>query len=473
MKKLFGLKTLSLTLSLGLLLSVVSSCSNNDSSFPEFSYPSDNTSTETSSTNADSRNNSEGIVELTVALPYSESTVNYLARLYYAKQNNLLGVDDTGSNVSLDFLDSLDLPFVVNSILTTSNGANNDSLLLWQESDEIPDIFMTSDLSSAVDEGLVLSLNDYLYDDDYITSGCAFSDMLNATSTDGSLYGLPYYFSTPVIVCSRDYLPDSGELDFRNSYDDFHEYLSDIDGKYNTDENHNSVIPFYSASSLTPYLSSAFSDGIMNSFMLTEDYSDKDVTGVLNSVVSNISDLYSSGLSSDTDENGADPRYSRTAASWLCSSSDLDMWSEYYDNNLYICQIPGCDDTSPVTYANIYPVCVSESSDDADFAASFAAFICYDKDARLLTSRLELISGYLPCINSGDVWNYYTEDGILGAASQIIFNNISNSQITPANINNDLYNSINTYISSYFASEIDSSGTASATFSLEDCFGEN
>ena len=98
-----------LLLSFVILLSCVGTCAckkaNNE--FPTIPTAPTTESTETS----ESENTTViSTMELTIASPLSYDTCQYLAKLYIAKSQGLLGDGVTGDTVDLSYLDSIDLP---------------------------------------------------------------------------------------------------------------------------------------------------------------------------------------------------------------------------------------------------------------------------------------------------------------------------------------------------------------------------
>ena len=99
---------------------------------------------------------------------------------------------------------------------------------------------------------------------------------------------------------------------------------------------------------------------------------------------------------------------------WLMNSGEFDTWNYYYPDGLYFTMLP----TDRVN-AVVYPVCISSSCDDPEFAASFAAFICFDKDAQMLLRRLETLRGYFPSVTSRSVWDEISSDPLFGAQAML------------------------------------------------------
>jgi hypothetical protein len=207
-----------------------------------------------------------------------------------------------------------------------------------------------------------------------------------------------------------EFIPsESGKLQTKNTTEDLSEYLEEISEEYD-------CAAFASAYELIPYLGAAFNGDVPTSYMVFDEYSkDRDsAKEIINRASSYVRDFYSSSLAVDLID-GADPVYSRKAALWVDSSSNVKAWSEYYPDSLYLLHIP-CEDASNVgvPYISTYSLCVSKKSVNRDFAAEFAAFISYDTDAQLLIYRLENMTGLMPLSRNDAVWDLISDDPLFG-----------------------------------------------------------
>ncbi len=82
----------------------------------------------------------------------------------------------------------------------------------------------------------------------------------------------------------------------------------------------------------------------------------------------------------------------------------------------------------------VYPLCLSADSDDAEFAADFAAFICYDRDAQMLLRRLESLRGFFPPVSARGVWDEMSADEVFGAQSMLYEQYMPNAVFTVAGL---------------------------------------
>ncbi len=442
-------KSFALTILVAFAFSMLfAGCTRQSDSFP--SLPEEYETSQTVSSSEEALPNS-GIRSLTVALPYSSDTVDLLAKMYYAKETGLWNDADTGLSVDLDQLDSISTNIVINTVGVPFEGADLASLRSWDSSDNMPDVFLSSDSISAYESGYSISLNEYVYDSSYLDASAILSDALSYCSVGGMLYGLPHYSSAVLIFGNSDYLPDTGRLASKCSPNELRDYLSLISEEYE------GIIPFASVYQMTPYLGSCFNSDSKVSYMLRDEYLEdrSSVDDLVKGPIDYIASLYEDGLASDIDGEGADPVYSRTAAMWIGSSSQIRMWSEYYPDKLYLVRIPGSDvSNAGVAYLNCYPLCVARTCQDPGFAADFASFLSYDKDALMLIYRLEDMTGFLPVIRNSEAWDAACEgDGIWPSIAQTMRQIMDNAVYCPSSYDNKLYANVNDYFSSYYMAD--------------------
>lgn len=377
-------KRLTVIIVLSFIISTIlgtTGCNVEEDVFPDIVFSSESNETSLSSDYSGQIDN--GFHELTVALPVNEETVNLLLKLYYAKNNDLFPSEMTGADISLEYLNAINTPWVVNTILTTNTGETYETLQTLEEENIDPDIFLTSDMNDLITEGMIIPYDQYLSSDESIMSSSIYLNALEALRSGQNHYGIPFYTSVLLIAGSREYLPEEGIPSYTLTGEDLHEYIRSIP-EMNA-EGSAYITRFYDAESLSPYLGS--------------DYSDS---------------LISEGLSSTTDSFGADPRVSRTCGMWLMNSSEVDTWNTYYPDGLYFTMLP----TESVN-AVVYPLCISSTSDDPAFATDFATFICFDKDAQLLLRRLESLRGFFPPVSTRSVWDQLSSDELFGAQSML------------------------------------------------------
>lgn len=378
MRKHFAAVLLILSYSVSLLFT--SGCNAEEENFIELNFP------EVSS--SESSDPSETIYtgnlhELTVALPLSDETVDLLMKLYYAKENGLFTDDLSGADISIEYLEAINTPWIVNTVTTTDTGASFDNLQSLSDDGLMPDIFLTNDIASVTEADMALSFDPYLSESESISSVSVYIGALESLRVNNEHYGIPFYTSVYMLAGDIDYVPESGVPAFNLNEEELLEYIGDIEG-YSSDEN-SSVTRFYDADSLRGLVSDSFINSLENSY-----------------------------LSSTMDDYGADPRISRTCGMWLMSSNEFDTWNTYYPDSLYFVMLPG-----ERVDAVVYPVCVSSSCEDVDFAMGFASFICFDKDAQMLIHRLEELRGFFPPISANGVWDQISSDERFGAQAML------------------------------------------------------
>ena len=374
----------SITLIISLLLSCfyMAGCSAEENAFPHINF-SDNSRRTTRIETEEEDTTASGLHEITVALPLSDETVNLLMKLYYAKNNDLFPVDMTGADISIEYLEAISTPWVVNTITTTGTGESFNTLESLAADGIYPDIYLAADMNEMISEDMVIPFDQYLYNDESISSSFVYMAALEALRSGSEHYGLPFYSSVYLLAGSREFLPESGVPSYSMSVDELVNYIEDIPGI--NSEGNTYITRFYDADSLIPFLGEDVADTLSNE-----------------------------GLSSTTDNFGADPRVSRSCGMWLMNSGEFETWSSYYPDGLYFTMLP----TENVN-AVVYPVCLSATCEDTEFAADFAAFICFDKDAQMLLRRLETLRGYFPPIYTDGVWSLMSSDEQFGSQAML------------------------------------------------------
>lgn len=390
-------KRLTVIIALSFVISTIlgtTGCNVEEDVFPDIVFSSESNETSLSSDYSGQIDN--GFHELTVALPVNEETVNLLLKLYYAKNNDLFPSEMNGGDISIEYLNAINTPWVVNTVFTTNNGESTETLQALEDEGILPDIFLAYDMNSLISDGIIQPFDQYLSSDESLLSSGIYLNELEALRYGDSHYGIPFYSSVYLLAGSREYLPDDGVPSYSMSADELHEYIRSIPG-INSDGSVY-ITRFYDADSLTPFLGEDYSLMIANE-----------------------------GLSSVTDSFGADPRVSRTCGMWLMNSAETDTWNTYYPDGLYFTMLP-----SENVNAVVYPLCLSADSDDAEFAADFAAFICYDRDAQMLLRRLESLRGFFPPVSARGVWDEMSADEVFGAQSMLYEQYMPNAVFTVA-----------------------------------------
>ena len=438
-----------------LLAGVVSGCKNKKNDFPAIEYPEDVQTEPSSQNSTDPSEDQTRVSNIIVASPYSQNTIMYLSKLYYCKAHDLMD-ENTGATVELEYLDGIDPDFIVDSILTSGDGASVENIISWNEGGNPPDIFLTGRVDEMRRQSLIEPLNNYIADNSLYSSGKIYVNALKQVTSGGSVYGIPFYSSVVLIAGNADYIPSTGKLPFKNSNEQFYEYLQTIKSEM-------TCVPLSSGYDMVPYINSSFADAPC-SFMMRDEYRrDKEYAlSVIADTLEFANALYSEGLSANQTSDGTNPIYARQAACWVTRSSDIASWVTYYPNKIYLLDLPSAPDADDVTpMASLYSFCVNVESSNKDFAADFASFLALDPDARMLIERLEHQTGFLPSIKSSDVWSYITSDEVFGAAALVYSQSLDNAVYCPP-LNDSLYISVTEYFASYNG----------GVFNPEACYGQ-
>ena len=434
-------------------------CKKGDDMFPEIVSPSEETDVSESSDESTDNSSGSDICELNVALPYSDLTIQCLAALYYCKNNGLWDSSDTGLTVDTDYLSSVATNYVVTNVGCGSTGASLDTVRAWSANDEVPDLFLAQDSSAVWKAGYASDLNPYLSNNEYLNSQNIYSGALTNDSKDGVFYAVPHYCSTKIVMGNVEFIPsESGKLQTKNTTEDLRDYLVEINEEY-------SCAAFASAYELIPYLGSAFNGDTPTSYMVSDEYA-KDRDSAMSIIVdasSYVRDFYSDSLAMDQID-GADPVYSRKAALWVDSSSNVRAWAEYYPGSLYLLHLP-CMDASNigVPYISTYSLSVYKKSQNREFASQFAAFISYDPDAQLLIYRLENMTGLMPLTRNDAVWDLISDDELFGHMASDIRQTMDNAVYCPDSYDSKVFTKTNEYTAEFVKQEDD--------FDPEKCYG--
>ncbi|MBR3033675.1 MAG: extracellular solute-binding protein [Clostridiales bacterium] len=395
----------------------------------------------------------EKTMELTIASPLSNETCQYLAKLYYAKSHGMLGDGVTGENVDLSFLDSIDLPFVLRVYSTSENGCNVSTLLQWRNSGDMPDIFLTDSFDQVVSESLATPITEYLSENKLLAADSVYPSLLRSFNVGNAQYGIPYQTSAAVLFCDMEVLRQAGiySVSFRQTRSSLLNMLAEME-KLNEEEQ--TVLPFYLAGNLLPYLPSA---------MFNHDYLSASDTDARNEQayresVSFVESIIRSGYSYEsltekhleTLFSGVSPLLSRKLGVWTGTTDELMVYDNYMPNTLSLMQIPGLREdeyTSPLLIT--YPLLISSACQHPKEAADFAAFIAFDEDALLLTARLQPRQGYLPSVSSPAVWKTYVRNQKYGDYLQQYYTLMDKAIMIPSVSDSENFNKDIAYIAEY------------------------
>ena len=450
-----GAALLALCMSLSL-----SACRNEADTFPVIGEATSSTSQRGPETSAGTKPGNDGIKTLKVALPYSEETVKCLSAMFYAKNHGTWDTSVTGGDVDIRSLATAATNYVIQNIGVTNDGASLENLNGWKNSGGLPDLYLAADPQSAAGAGMAADLSSFASGNPYIDGSKIFAASISSQIDEGRLYGIPHYSTATVIFGNRDYIPKNGRLQAKYTTEDFNRYLEKTNDS-------NKCIPFASAYELLPYLGSCFSGDKSVSYMMFDEYrADKEsAENVIAAASGFVKKLYDSKLTANTDKEGADPVFSRTAALWVGSSVNCRKWGEYYPDKLYYLHLP-CNSTSNpgIPYLRAYSLCISKDCSNKQFAAEFAAFISYDEDAQMLIYRMENMEGLMPLVRSSKVWNMAANEGAFGSMVTDFRQTMDNAVYCPGSFDNPLYRNTNEYTASYFMGGSD-------RFNPEACYG--
>lgn len=402
-----------------LCCAILSGCSlSSDTPFPKVTQPQATQTSDTSSPTGEPSvtpsASSSGATVLRVAAPLSNTTIQYLLKLYALKSSGPLEEGVTGANISLDTLDAVDPPFTVELLQTPSTGATEDTIEQWNQNGIVPDIIYTNSLSSLCKNGEILPLNDYIAGNPlYLPSRIYLNMLQEACSLDSRIYGIPYASSAEVLYVNNDVLAQAGidSLPFNLDLDTLMSVSASVKNMYpETTALQEKAFAFYKPSELLPFLPSAY-EGNSSWFVFNGssfDFSSAAFGSAVNFLRSYDAAGYSVESLSAEDQAAAfstlDPRLSGRVGMWVGSTDENVLWSNTAWT-ISIAQLPAenAQEESPLALT-VYPLCISSATDSPQLASDFASFVALDEDAVLLASRLEQSDGLLPVISSDSVW---------------------------------------------------------------------
>ena len=438
-------RVLAFFIALILIFSVLAGCSSNsDNYFPKVTQPkiegsSSAGTTPTLSVTPDET--SDGSNVLKVAAPISNTTAQYLAKLYTTKKSGKWNDKDSGSTVSLEQLDTIKSAFSVEILQTPSTGATEDTINQWKESGFVPDIIYTEALSSLAANGDILPLSDYTANNSLFLPTKIYTPMLYSCSISNELYGIPYSASAQIMYVNMDVLNAAGvdtvpfNLDL-NTLKTISESVRNLTTKDTPLEQQ--TFAFYKASELIPFLPSSFtSDAGWFMFNGTAfDFYSGAFTDAIMYLRSYVKSGYSVESLTAEDQQKAfsslDPRLSKRVAMWVGTTADVSLWSINHAYTLSIAQIPAENsDMESQLALTVYPLGISAQSQSPQLACDFASFIALDEDAILLSARLESLDGLLPVVSSNEVWEAVCLQQTFGEELLLLQNKVPDAYYNP------------------------------------------
>ena len=407
MSRRFGSHLLTFSLIVSCLFSV--GCHKSTNSYP--SIPVSESSSEVE-TQASSSLISKESYEITIASPLSYETCQYIAKLYVAKSQGLLGEGVTGDTVDLGYLDSIDLPFILNVYGTGDTGCNISTLNQWESEGELPDIFLTEEFDQVVSSGYALPITYYLADNKLLSADCTYTNMISSFFVNEEQYGIPYQTAAAVLYCDMEVLNRAGvsAVSFQQSKRSIEELLLNV-AMLNDKEK--VVLPFYMAESMLPYLPCSVYSIPYVSASSDNDRNTKAYVDALDYIRSLVRSglCYESYTKEELDVlfDGMSPLLSRKVGVWAGTTDELPRYDNYMPNTLNLMQYPTSEeDTYSPPLLISYPLCISSYCEHPNEACDLAVFFAMDEDALLLTSRLQNREGYLPSVSSTSVWKSVT-----------------------------------------------------------------
>ncbi len=407
MSRRFGSYFLSFVLIVSCLFSV--GCHKSTNSYPSVlvSEISSDVETQVSSSLISSES-----YEISIASPLSYETCMYIAKLYVAKSQGLLGEGVTGDTVDLGYLDSIDLPFILKVYGTGDTGCNITTLNQWESEGELPDIFLTEEFDQVVSCGYASPITFYLADNTLLSADRTYANMISSFFVNQEQYGIPYQTAAAILYCDMEVLNRAGvsAVSFQQSKRSIEELLLKVSM---LNEKEKVVLPFYMAESMLPYLPCSVYSSPYLSAASDLDRKSRAYTDALEYTRSLVRNglCYESYSKEELDIlfDGMSPLLSRKVGVWAGTTDELPRYDNYMPNTLNLMQYPSSEeDTYSAPLLISYPLCISSHCERPKEACDLAVFFAMDEDALLLTSRLQNREGYLPSISATSVWKSVT-----------------------------------------------------------------
>jgi len=385
-------------------LASLPSCRKVTSSFPSI----EETSSETTQTVPTTNGTEASTYTLSIASPLSYNTCVYLAKLYFLKSTGALGEGVNGENITLDYLDSINLPFALNVYSTSETGCNTDTLKQWKENGDMPDIFLTDSFDLVVQEGYARPVTKQLSDETLLSPSYVYMPLVEQFYVNNDFYGIPFQATAHVMFADMEVLGKAGinETEFKQDRKTFDGMLSSL---MDLNMENMEVLPFYLAQSLIPYLPVTCYGAGYGYCADSKTRNSKPWRESLSYLKSVVSSGYAyESLDQETIDllfQGMSPLLSRKVGIWAGSTDMLSIYDNYMPNTLVMMQIPSMEQgQSSPALITVYPLCISSTCEHTDEAVRFASFISLDEDALLLASRLDQREGFLPVVSSSSLW---------------------------------------------------------------------
>lgn len=149
-------------------------------------------------------------VQISIAAPYDESTLNSLRLLFLAKKTGqLITHEDTIVVEQLDpaELEAFDQPLELNLIpVPISTGATAEQIAAWRASAQMPDLVYSGASGSNPGSGDWMDLMPYLAQDASIRADRLFTSMLVPLQNDDKIYGIPFLAATSLLMMDPEVL---------------------------------------------------------------------------------------------------------------------------------------------------------------------------------------------------------------------------------------------------------------------------
>ncbi|MGI6327172.1 MAG: extracellular solute-binding protein [Saccharofermentanales bacterium] len=416
--------------------------------------------------------------QLKAALPISQAGLDAARLLFLAKQSGLLNLEPgqtIGLQVQIDDLRQFDDGSTIDLLpVPISTGATVDQIRIWKNADDLPDIIYT--LSAADLAGLlpVRNLEQEMYNQPLLSAGHVNIPALASVSLQGSLIGIPWLASTPILVINQQVadklklvIPDENwtwdswldffkaaqvalaEAELLASPEILAEFAEDqtalearLSGALFVMNDPTSILCFLPAAFDAKAAWAAWNG---EAFALDHPAFRQAVAWLREGHIADGTVLQLSDEQRQLVFSGQDPDQSGRTLMWLTDSAVFAEQRQNLPPNLLIRLLPSAfsqqEDKGNRQSAPLFltgrALVVNKQSKAPQMAAQLASFIALDVDALLMQSRFSSDTGQMPLVYHSEAWQALIQNpfsqGLLADFSNRLPDACFSSQQTTAN----------------------------------------
>ena len=345
---------------------------------------------------------------LKVALPLSSECIRYLTYMYVGERAGLFRntqVSESGLTVPLDILDQYNVGLNTVLQVTGTRGLSEQDLLVLEQSNSLPDIFLVNDLRVLRNIGFLPADISGPEMDRYLTPDVVYPTFFPDRILDDPVQSIPFYASVRMIYANRTLFRNATDVDSSTLRSPLSlQTVQTLSSKMTDAEN--GVFGFMGFSDLLAHLPSS-TNPFPKSYLWDGDafdFRNKAFADSIDALRKFAAEQSSGDALTDAQRTALygsnDPRTQNRIAFWTDDSDAISVWSNYAEVERY--PLPVTDRIS--VPLKIYSIVVNGNSPILRDAVRLALYIAMDRDALLFRSRYPLIEGYVPPLRDALVW---------------------------------------------------------------------